>query len=69
MYEYFIQKQVIKELMESGGEVLRLEDTCLSKSLLKDDLDLLRSIGKDLNYIKNDVKAKQIFPCLIKCVQ
>ena len=36
----------------------------LAKSLLKNDLDILRSIGKDIQYIPNVIKGHEIFPCL-----
>jgi len=51
VYEYFVQKKVMKELHESKGEQLDINNSCLSKSLLKRDLDILRSICKDMQYI------------------
>ena len=49
-------------------ERIDLERSNLGTAHLSNDLDILRSIGKDMQYFDNKVKEEIIFPCMYNSI-
>ena len=68
IYEFYVQQSFMKEVYYSRGEPLDPDTSMLGSALLSKDLDILRSIGKDIQYLHNRIKELVIFPCLYSSV-
>ena len=55
--------------MESDGNQLDHSNSVLCKILFKQNKEILESIAEQIKHIKNDVKSRVIFPCLIKSIE
>jgi len=58
----------MNETKFSKGGCLDINVSNVGNAYLSNDIDILRSIGKDLQYIPNVIKEQVIFPCLYKSI-
>ena len=56
------------EVWKSNGECLDINVSNVGNAYLSNDIDILRSIGKDIQYILNIKKEQVIFPCLYNSI-
>jgi len=64
VYEYYVQQSFMKETKFNKGECLDINVSNVGNAYLSNDIDILRSIGKDIQYIPNVIKEQVIFPSL-----
>ena len=58
----------MNEVKFSKGECLNIIDSNVGNAHLSNDIDILRSIGKDIQHIPNVIKEQVIFPCLYNSI-
>ena len=68
IYEFYVQQSFMQEVNgcnnKQQAQIIDIDRTNLGTAYLSNDLDILRSIGKDLQHVENRVKEETIFPCM-----
>jgi len=67
-YEYYVQQSYMDEVWKSNGECLDINESNVGNAYLSNDIDILRAIGKNIQYIPNVTKEQVIFPCLYNSI-
>ena len=61
----------MNEVMQSNGRALNSSSggsSNIGNAYLSNDIDILRSIGKDIQYLPNKTKEQVLFPCLYSSI-